>query len=286
MLMLQREHEPMTTAGRAEIGFGRAPGGRTFLRRQFAAYPFHICRPHYFAGDPTDMVTLYLQSLSGGIYEHERLSLAIAAEPGTQAHVTSQASTIVHSMETGHAELAVSIEADDRALVEFLPDPLILFPRARLCSAVKVRRHDGATVICSDAFLAHDPEGADRSFDSLDSRLDVEDWEGRLLARDRFVLTGEMHRSRRSAERRNYGALASIVVLTGSAQLEPLLDTLRSALDGLPETYAGASALPNDCGLRARILSADGASLRVAMHAAWSAVREAVTGVRPQRRRK
>ena len=33
-------------------------------------------------------------------------------------------------------------------------------------------------MICSDAFLAHDPEGADRSFDSLDSRLDVEDWEG------------------------------------------------------------------------------------------------------------
>ena len=47
-----------------------------------------------------------------------------------------------------------------------------------------------------------------------------------------------------------------------------------------------ASALPNDCGLRARILSADGASLRVAMHAAWAAVREAVTGARPQRRRK
>ena len=286
MLMLERERETAAASGRVEVGFGRAPDGRTFVKRQFASYPFHVCRPHYFAGDPADMVTLYLQSLSGGIYEHERLSLSVAAEPGTQAHVTSQASTIVHSMDTGYAELTATIEARDAALVEYLPDPLILFPGSRLSTAVKVRRHEAATVIFADAFLAHDPEGAKRTFDSLDSRLDVEDWEGRLLARDRFVLTGEMHRSRRSAERRDYGALASVVVLTESARLEPLLDTLRSALDGLPETYAGASALPNDCGLRARILSADGASLRVAMHAAWAAAREAITGVRPQRRRK
>ncbi len=286
MLTLESERESVTAPSRAEVRFGRGPGGQTFLRHQFAAYPFHVCRPHYFAGDPTEMVTLYLQSLSGGIYEHERLSLAIAAEAGTLAHVTSQASTIVHSMEAGHAESAVSIEADDSSLVEYMPDPLILFPRSRLASVVRVRRHAAATVICADAFLTHDPEGEDRPFMSLDSRLDVEDLDGRLLARDRFVVTGEMFGARRSSKGQSYAALASLVVLSPGNRQEPLLDALRGALGELPETYAGASALPNGCGLRARILAEDGASLRAAIHIAWSALRETLTGERPRARRK
>lgn len=286
MLTLNREREPAAVSGTAEVRFGRAPDGRTFIRRQFAAYPFHVCRPHHFAGDPADMATLYLQSLSGGIYEGERLSLAITGEPGTQAHVTTQASTIVHSMETGKAESAVSIDAQDGTLIEYLPDPLILFPRARLSSVAKVRRHNDATVICADAFLTHDPESMDRPFDHLDSRLDVEDSDGCLLARDRFVVTGEMFQAHRSTGRENYGALATLMVLSPSDQLEPLLVALRGALDQLPETYAGASTLPNDCGVRARILTTDGASLRVAMHAAWAATRETITGVRPKPRRK
>ena len=287
MLMLdpKRETTVAASAGRAEIEFGRAPDGRTFIKRQFACYPFHVCRPHSFAGDPEGMVTLYLQSLSGGIYQDERLSLAIAAEADTRAQVTSQASTIVHSMKTGQADLVVSIDAHEGSLVEYLPDPLILFPGARLSSTVKVRRHQTATVICADAFLAHDPEDRDRIFDCLDSRLEVKDLEGQLLARDRFVLTGEMHRQRAARESR-HAAIATVFVLTGNDDPGPILDAVRNALAALPEAYAGASLLPNDCGLWARILAPDGASLRTAMHAAWAAAREAITGTRPQVRRK
>lgn len=285
MLMLEPKRETTAGAGRAEIEFGCAPEGRTFIKRQFACYPFHVCRPHSFAGDPEGMVTLYLQSLSGGIYEGERLSLAIAAEAGTRAHVTSQASTIVHSMETGQAGLVVSLDAHEGSLVEYLPDPLILFPGARLSSTLKVRRHETATVICADAFLAHDPEGRDRIFDCFDSRLEVEDLEGQLLARDRFVLTGETHR-RRAAAAGYHAALATVFVLTGNGDPGPILDAVRNSLAALPEAYAGASLLPNGCGLWARVLTPDGASLRSAMHAAWAAAREAITGVLPRARRK
>ena len=285
MLMLDRERETTAGSGRAEIEFGRAPDGRTFVNRQFASYPFHVCRPHSFAGDPEGMATLYLQSLSGGIYEDERLALSIIAEAGTRAQVTSQAATIVHSMTTGRAELTVSIEAKGDALVEYLPDPLILFPGARLDSAIRIRRDPAATVICADAFLAHDPEAADRTFNGLDSRLDVEDRSGRLLARDRFVLSGDSYRAR-AARERGYAALTTLVVMTEAGDRDAMLNVLRDALSGLPETYAGTSLLPNDCGLWARILTTDGVSLRTAMHAAWAAAREAITGTRPQGRRK
>jgi urease accessory protein len=274
------------TPGRAEIAFARDPGGATYLRRQFASYPFHLCRPHHFAGDPPGMATLYLQSLSGGIYEDERLSLAVVAEPGAQAHVTSQASTIVHSMEAGGADLAVTIEAREDALVEYMPDPLILFPGARLSSALTIRRHGTAAVICADSFLTHDPEGEGRPFGALESRVDVRELGGGLLARDRFALSGETFGARRPADACGYAAQATVMVLSPGDRVSPVLDALRGALAGLAETYAGASLLPNDCGVWARLLSADGAALRASVDAVWGAAREALTGARPRSRRK
>lgn len=285
-LKLDGPRGPAPALGRAEVTFARDPGGGTYLRRQFASYPFHLCRPHHFAGDPPGMATLYLQSLSGGIYEDERLSLAVTAEEGAQAHVTSQASTIVHSMEAGNADLAVTIEAREDALVEYLPDPLILFPGARLSSALRVRRHEEATVICADSFLTHDPEGEGRPFGALDSRFDVEELDGGLLARDRFALSGETFAARRPAGTRRYAALATVMVLSPRDRVSPVLDALREAVAGLAETYAGASLLPNDCGVWARLLSADGAALRASVDAAWAAARAALTGTRPRVRRK
>jgi urease accessory protein len=283
---LAEAREPAASPGRAEVAFARDPGGETYLRRQFASYPFHICRPHRFANDPPGMATLYLQSLSGGIYENERLSLAVMAEEGAQAHVTSQASTIVHSMEAGAAEFTVTIEARKGALVEYLPDPLILFPGARLASALTIRRHAKAAVICADSFLTHDPGGEDRPFGALDSRVDVQDLDGELLARDRFVLSGETFGARRLPGAGCYAAQATIMVLSPKDRVPPVLDALRAALAGLPETYAGASLLPSDCGVWARLLSADGAALRAAVDALWGAARVALTGARPQVRRK
>ncbi|HZF35124.1 MAG TPA: urease accessory protein UreD, partial [Candidatus Angelobacter sp.] len=82
----------------AEITFARDPGGRTYVRRQHVSYPYHVCRALTFAGDPPGMATLYLQSCAGGIYRDDRLRERIVAEEGAAAHLTTQASTIVHSM--------------------------------------------------------------------------------------------------------------------------------------------------------------------------------------------
>ncbi|MFQ5785825.1 MAG: urease accessory protein UreD [Alphaproteobacteria bacterium] len=271
---------------RAEVTFGREANGSTFVRRQFASYPFHFCRPHHFAGDAPGMVTLYVQSLSGGIYENERLSLAVVAEPETRAHVTSQASTIVHSMDAEHAETTVAIDAGEAAVIEYMPDPLILFPEARLCSTMSIRRHDTAVVICADAFLIHDPENAGRPFGYLDSRLDITDDDGKLLARDRLILNGDSFLSRRVIRKGGYVALATVTVVAPKALSVRLVKAMREALSGLADTYAGASTLPNACGAWVRLLAADGASLRAATEAAWAAARETITGQRPDHRRK
>src|SRR5204862_28241 len=81
-----------------------SPTGRTFISRQYFAYPFHVCRPFYHDAALPGLATLYVQSCSGGLYENDRLMVDLEAAPLTEAHVTSQASTIVHGMNGGTAE--------------------------------------------------------------------------------------------------------------------------------------------------------------------------------------
>ena len=66
-----RQSEPSAEVGavapsRLSLTFSCDGGGRTYLDRQFASYPFHVCRPHYFPHDAPGMATLYLQSSAGG----------------------------------------------------------------------------------------------------------------------------------------------------------------------------------------------------------------------------
>jgi urease accessory protein len=274
------------TRGRLEIAFARDPSGRTYVRRQYAGYPYHLCRPLAFAGDPPGMATIYLQSCAGGIFRDDRLHEHIVAEAGTAAHVTTQASTIVHSMDRGDARQQVLIEADAGSFVEFLPDPFILFPQSRFASGLRIRAHESATVIVADSFLCHDPAGAGGLFDRFEGVLRAEDLQGRLFALDRFHTTGAILADRRPGITGAFAAQGSLFVIRQQGTSAPLVDALRKAVADPADVYAGASELPNRRGAWVRVMAADAIALRAAMTSAWQAVREALTGQTPAPRRK
>jgi urease accessory protein len=272
--------------GAAELTFARDPSGRTYIGRQFVSYPYHVCRPLTFAGDPDGMVTLYLQSCAGGIFRDDRLREHLLAEEGTSAHVTTQAATIVHSMDRGTARQDVLIEAGAESLLEVMPDPFILFPKARFASAVRVRAHESASVVLSDSFSCHDPAGAGAMFDWLRGDLVVEDLQGRVLARDRFRISGAAMAEGYPGITGTYASQGSLFVIRRQGDLAELIDALRTATADIGHIYAGVSALPNDCGAWLRILAQDAVGLRAAMAAAWQATRSLLTGRVPAPRRK
>ncbi len=142
----------------ADIEFARDPGGVTGVCRQRVGYPFHVGRALRMPGDPAGMPTVYLQSCSGGIFQRDDLRMRIIAGAGASAHVTSAASTVVHGMESAGARQIVELDAAAGALLEYLPDPMILFPRARLHNGVQVRLDAQASVILGDALILHDPK--------------------------------------------------------------------------------------------------------------------------------
>jgi urease accessory protein len=272
--------------GRLELTFARDPSGRTYLGRQYASYPYHVCRPLGFGGDPQGMATIYLQSSAGGIFRDDRLREHIIAEEGTAAHVTTQASTIVHSMDRGDARQEVLIEAAAGSFVEVLPDPFILFPQSRFASDVRIRAHETATVIVADSFICHDPAGAGAMFDRFQGDLRVEDLQGRLLMLDRFRTAGAIVADHRPGITGAFAAQGGLFVIQRQGAPGALVDGLRHAAADIAHIYAGASELPNGCGAWLRVMAADGVALRAAMTAAWRAARQTLTGQIPAPRRK
>jgi urease accessory protein len=275
----------VTRNGVLELEFCR-DAQRTYIRRQFATYPFHVCRPHYLTDDPPGLATLYTQSLAGGIFEKDRLNMAMHCRSGSMVHCTSQASTIVHSMSDGDASHRVEIDIENDAFVEYMPDPVILFPCANFSSSIAISITPSGELILCDSILSHDPLGKNGAFHQLKSELVVSDEAGTLLACDRFLVSGTTFLSRSPGICGNYSAFGSVFFISRSSDKEAMIDVIRSQLDRLSGIYAGVSHMPNECGIVARILASNAYSMRSGINAVWSTIRCMRFGTAPQPRRK
>lgn len=274
------------TSPQVSLTFKRDPAGQTFIARQRTTYPFTLTQPFCLDRAPHGMLTLMLQSISGGVYENERLTLDFSVEDGACVHLTTQGATVVHSMREGRvATQQVSIRAGKGSFVEYLPDPLALFPHAGFRSSVHIAVEEGATVISGDAFGLHDPEALDRPFGSIFSETVFQRPDGQRRCMDRFEITGHEFVASLPHALQRYQTQGTFWVVSDH-DTEELAVALQTVLDPLPDIYAGASILPDDAGVWMRVLAVDAVALRSAFHAAWCAVRLCLTGVEPPSRRK
>ena len=262
--------------------------GPTYRARRFAPYPFPVRRPFGGGNDPAGMATLYLQSCSGGLYGGERLASSIHTRAGAHAHVTTQASTIVHGLEGESAVTEIAIHAEESSFLEVFNEPLILLPQASVENRVTIRCAGDALVLYGDAFLVHDPEGRQGCFGTLDSTLSVHfDDETRPSVLDRTLLTGSFFREASPGASGRWPVQGTLYLLGRSARLK---DVVTRALEWTgqetPGAYVGGSELPFGSGAIFRI-AADGAvAYRRASVELWRLIREQLFGITPLPRRK
>lgn len=276
---------PRPQTVQAELEFARDANGATYVQRQRVGYPFHVGRSLKMSGDPPGMPTVYLQSCSGGIFEGDDLRLRIAAGEGAAAHVATAAATVVHSMQGRGASQQVELQAHAGSFLEYLPDPVILFPRAKLTNCVRLNVHPAATVIIGDSVLLHDPKGGDDRFDWMQSETMIVDESGKLLVRDRFRIAGMQPGRGLAGVTGIWKAQGTLFVVTATRAPAELVAAMRAA--PVPAgVYAGATILPNQSGAWTRILATDAAALKAALFCAWAAVRHTLTGAAPMPRRK
>ena len=273
-------------SGRLELAFAADSDRRTYLKRQHAGYPFHVCRVLYQDEDRPGLATIYVQSCSGGVYEDDRLDMILSAAEGAEAHVSTQAATVVHSMPSGSACLRVTIQCASGSYLEYLPDPQILFPRSHCNSKIAVRLDGDAVALIADAFLCHDPDGHGETFSAYASEIMVENAAGKALAIDRLRVDGQAFRDTCPGISGSYTAQGTVIVAGLALDARAVAKALRDIRFNQDDAAIGSSELPNSAGLLVRVLAADGSALKRAMYRAWCASRLALKGSLPAERRK
>ncbi len=278
--------EPSARSADLQLQFSRAPDNRTFVCNQFGRYPFHVCRAQYMDANPAGLATVYLQSSSGGIFEHDRLSCELHGLPRSQSHVTTQASTIAHRMDNGYAHHRMTIRAEKDSYLEYLVNPMILFPQSDLRSMVHIQQHPDSTVILADGFMHHDPDGSEAVFRSYFSEVRVENLAGDLQCLDRYQVSGEDFVREEPGIMGKNKIQSTFLVLSRSISLNELSHRLRTGMNGSVNEYAGVSRLPNQCGVMVRIISTSAHRMERCIARLWQIARYRILGEYPALRRK
>ena len=255
-------------------------GGRSILRRQHVGYPLHVTRGFYLDAARPDLLTLYLQSASGGLYAGDRIGLDLAVARGAAFHLTTQAATVVHDGRNVGAAQRLTVNVEAGAFCAVTTDPYVLFPGADLALETTATVAEDAVLCLADGFAVHDPRASGGMFTELSNRLRIRRPDGRLLLQDAGRICGDDLQGAMGPQ----AASANLVVIAPRDRL-PHAKSLQQAADGCG-ALAGASAAPNDSGLVLRILAPDGGTLSRAMDAAFHVAAAAALGVTLARRRK
>lgn len=256
-------------------------GGRTILRRQHVGYPSHVTRGFYLDAARPDILTLYLQSASGGLYAGDRIILDIDAGANAAFHLTTQASTVVHDGRDKGSMLEQRVSVGGGGFCAITNDPYILFPGASLELNTSATVAEDAVLILADGFAIHDPGNAGRSFARFASHLKIMRPDGGVLVLDRGSIRGDELR---------HGAVATMAAAATVAMIAPpgkcpAVTALQDAADRCG-CLAGASAAPNDAGIILRMLAPDGGALARGLEALFHVVGRAALGSDLARRRK
>ncbi len=258
-------------------------GGRTVLSQQRVPYPFHATRTFYLDRARPEIATLYLQSASGGLYRGDSLALSIVVDANAAAHITTQASTIVHRTHRRGVAQSTHIEIGDHAFAAVTPDPLVLFPGAEIACTTDITLAATASAILTDGLAHHDPEGNGRPFDRYSNAVIVRDAKGIVLLADRGSVAGELTLGPASPLGPFRAAGTILVLGHGSDRCDP--DALEGRLAACG-CFAGISKIPNNAGVGGRVLAANGGALARGLELAFDVAFEALIGVPPARRRK
>jgi len=207
---------------------------------------------------------------AGGVAGGDALDSGIAAGPGTQATVASQAAERFYRALPGSAPAAITtrLHVAPGAALEWLPQEAILFDRCALRRRLLVGLADDAWFLGVESLVFGRTAMGETVRDaSLRDLIEVRRG-GRLLLHDAVRLDGPVQAvlDRRAS---GGGARVMATIVHAAGDCEARLEPLRAALAGWD---AGASAW--DGMLVARIVAADGACLRRAVVAGLNVLRD------------
>jgi urease accessory protein len=220
---------------------------------------------------PTDHAARGLEAVlintSGGLTGGDRMSWRVDAEAGARLTLTTQACEKVYRARDGRAEVAVSLDVQAGARIDWLPQETILFDGAALSRTLDAELAADARLLAVEAVvLGRTAMGETVRRGTLRDRWRIRR-EGRLVFADDLRFEGPIAEIAGLAPTLAGGkAFASLLLVADDA--ERFLAPARAAIG----PAGGASAF--DGKLFARIVAPDGLSLRRALLPAIAALRD------------
>lgn len=179
---------PITTAnnhlhnvgrhGQLSLHFAEIHGETALVRSAFRP-PLQVMRA---IPDQAGCLGVYVLSPTGGIVQGDRYDVDIRVDANTHALVTTIAATKVYKMPDMPAVQHVHIEVGENAILEYVPDALILFAESELHQTLTVTLHPGALLILQDVVMGgRIARNEVMKFRRFVNRIEVCDSDGLLL---------------------------------------------------------------------------------------------------------
>lgn len=241
-----------------DLQIGRNRAGRSFVRHQYATYPFRLSRALQL--DPLDAsrTYLYLMNASPGLLAGDTLQLQVWLDDQTSLYLTDQSATKVHTMPVDRAaHTSYTLHVGAGANLELVPEPLILYEDANLEQTMQVTLDPTGRLFLSEMVVpGRLARGECYQFRHYCSRLEVTTPAGVLVVADAMRLAGRANGFARQALFAPLPILANLIVVVPNLDLQQLSQALEDiAKARSPQLRLASSPLPNCHGLLVRAMA-------------------------------
>ena len=263
-----------TTLARPQLSLtlGCNSAGQTILQQRYMAYPLSVSplfrreeirREENSAGVCAQRAYLYRMNTSPGLLAGDDIEVSIQLATKSQLYLADQSALKVHSMPDAdsYSTVRYNVRLEAGSMLEFLPEPLILFEDADLEQTVDIEMHDEAGLCWGEIVLpgrlARDEK---YQFRRYLNKTKVCSLEGTLWFAEAMNLTGKGNLLARSPLFASAPVLGTLILaLPKSVATAQGLKTLGDRIDkigtDLPSLDLASSVLPGDRGLLIRAMS-------------------------------
>lgn len=269
--------------GYLKLGFERR-GARTALIDLRRRAPLFVHKALYWDEALPTMPCIFLITTTGGILQGDRLEMEVELAPDTQAHLTTQSATQIHSMDANYAAQTQDIVLGENAYLEFLPDPICPHSNSRFYSSTRLRVPESATLLYSETLMAgrkHHKGGELFAYELFSCTLRCERPDGTELMTEKYVLRPRQEDPRQRLGMGDFDVFANVLLLTPPAHAEEVLAQTPAFYDAEEGVAGGAGRLPDRAGLIYKVLGRECGPVQQRVREFWSRVRKTVTGAAP-----
>lgn len=255
--------------------------GKTRLIRNFSAGHQIVRQVHYMDTALGDMAVVFIQAVSAGVLQGDRVRIEIEVGDGARVLVTTQSATKVFAMAANYASQRIDVKVGENAYAELLMDPLICCTGARLYNEINLEVDPTATLIYDEHLtpgrVAH---GESWQFDHFYSRMRCSRPDGQLIVADTNVLTPKTNPVSTPGLFGEFSDMGvTYVIAEHHAEQQQLADAMHECVQGLDDVIGSASVLPSRVGVHARVLGASTSRTEGALHECWRAARTELLGI-------